>query len=208
MRPLRVLVALALVALAPSCAAVSALSSASAPLDAYALTPAGGVAASGTTARILDVEIPTAGGGIDTDRILIKPDAFQAQYLPGVRWVDAAPALMQGLIVASLQDSGAFRRVGRPSNGPLPDYTLLTDLRAFQAEATTAEGPPYRVRVGLVVSIVREEDRQIVATRSFEAEATAATADPPVIVPAFDAATDEALRQTVAWVLATFGLGV
>ena len=206
MAPARTLLSLAALPLLAGCGAISALSSAARPLDAYSLTPASGLEAPASTSRLLAVELPTAAGGIDTDRILVKPSPLQAQYLPGVRWIDPAPALVQSLLLASLQDTGAFRHVGRPSTGPFPDYTLLTEIRDFQAEATTADGPPYRTRVGLVVSIARQEDDQIVASRAFEAEAIAETADPPIIVPAFDAATDELLRQVVNWVLDTFGV--
>jgi cholesterol transport system auxiliary component len=199
--------ALAALVVLPGCAAISALSDAATPLDAYVLTPAsGGPTLAATRASHISVEPPTASGAIDTDRILVKPSALQVQYLPGARWVDPAPALVQSLLVASIQDSGAFRLVGRPSTGPLPDYTLLTELRAFQAEATTAEGPPYRVRVALMLSLLRESDRQVIAGTTLSAERIAESADPLAIVPAFDAATDEVLRQSVTWLLARFGL--
>jgi cholesterol transport system auxiliary component len=208
MPPIRtMLLALAAIAAAPGCAAVSAITAATTPLDAYALTPASSVAAATASGRQIAVELPTAGGGIDTDRILIKPSPLQARYLPGVRWIDPAPALVQSLLVASLQDTGAFSHVGRPQAGPLPDYTLLTDIRAFQAEATTAEGPPYRTRVALVLSLVREEDNGIVSTRIFTGERIAETAEPALLVPAFDAATDDVLREAVAWLIGSFGLG-
>jgi cholesterol transport system auxiliary component len=201
------LLAFASLLVLPGCAAISALTDAATPLDAYTLTPASGGSALGSArATHIVVEAPTASGAIDTDRILLKPSALQVQYLSGARWVDPAPALVQSLLIASIQDSGAFRLVGRPTSGPLPDYTLLTELRAFQAEATTAEGPPYRVRVGLMLSLVRESDRSVIAGTTLLAERLVDSPDALALVPAFDAATDDVLRQSVSWLLARFGL--
>ena len=68
------------------CAAVSSLSGASQPLDAYALTPLARPRWSRGSRHVV-VETPSASGAIATDRILIKPDRLQAAYLPGARWV-------------------------------------------------------------------------------------------------------------------------
>jgi cholesterol transport system auxiliary component len=192
--------------LAPGCAAIGALTQAATPLDAYSLTPAAATRGTASTARQITVELPTASGAIDTDRILFKPNRLRTQYLPGVRWIDPAPSLVQSLLVASLQDTGAFRHVGRPQAGPFPDYTVLTEIRAFEAAATTAEGPPYQIRVGLVLSLVREEDNQIIASSAFSAERSTDALEPEILVPAFDAATDQVLRDAVAWLLARFGI--
>lgn len=182
------------------CATVSALSSASAPLDAYALTPLAFSGEGGGGSRHIVVEVPTTSGAIATDRILVKPSALQAAYLPGARWVDAAPVLVQTLLVQSMQASGAFRLVSRSSLGLFPDNTLVTELNAFQAEPGPPEGPAYVVRVAMTMTLVRESDGALVASRSFAASAGAASVQPLAIAAAFDAATGAALRQAVQWV--------
>lgn len=189
-----------------ACSAVSALSSASRPLDAYTLTPLA-LGSSGRGARHVVVELPTASGAIATDRILVAPTPLQAAYLPGARWVDGAPTMVQTLLVQSLQSSGAFRLVSRSPGGLYPDYTLLTEMRAFQAEPGPAGGPDYVVRVALTLTLVREADGVAVAARNVEAEAGAASAQPLVIAGAFDAAMGAALRDAVGWIAGTLGLG-
>lgn len=190
---------LLLLALAASsgCAAVSALSGASQPLDAYGLTPVEG-ARGGRGARHLVVETPTTSGAIATDRILVKPNPLQAAYLPNARWVDGAPVMVQTLLVQSIQASGAFRLVSRAPGGLFPDYTLLTEIRSFQAEPEPAGD--YRVRVALTLTLVREADGAVVAGRSVERSALAANVAPLTIAAAFDAAMGAALREAVAWV--------
>ena len=167
------------------CAAVSALSSASQPLAAYTLSPVSFTAA-GRGSRHVVVETPSASGAIATDRILVKPSPLQAAYLPGARWIDAAPVMIQTLMVQSLQSSGAFRLVNRGAGGLLPDYT---------------------VRVALTLTLVRELDGRAVASRNVEGRAGAASDTPLVIAGAFDAATTAALRDAVGWIAGSLGAG-
>lgn len=206
LRLLRAAVLLAGLALLPGCSAVSALSGASAPLDAYTLTP---VVPAGTLTRVerhLIVELPTASGAIDTDRILFKPNRLQAQYLPDGRWVNPAPDLVQTMLVQSLQNTGALRLVGRQALGLQPDYTLMTELIALQAEPGPPGGAPFTARVAVSVTIVRESDRRIVGTRRIEQVAGAASNDTLALVSAMDTAMAAALREAVGWTLAQMGV--
>ena len=183
-------------------AACGAVGKATVPLDAYTLSPLPVVKGT-ASAQHLVVELPTASGALTTDRILIKPNALQAEYLPKGRWVDPAPELIQTLLVASLQNSGGYRLVGRDGAGLTPDYVLLVEVNAFQAEASALGTPDTLVRVGLTLSLVREEDQSLIATRRFDQTASAATADTLALVGAFDQATRQVLAAAVAWVTKT-----
>lgn len=175
---------------------------ATAPLDAYTLSPLP-VTSGGASSRHLVVELPTASGAVTTDRILIKPNALQAEYLPKGRWVDPAPELLQTLLVASLQNSGAYRLVGRDGAGLTPDYVLLVEVNAFQAEAPAVDTLGTLVRVALTLSLVREEDQSLIATRRFEQTSVATDSDTLTVVAAFDAATKQVLAGAVSWVTKT-----
>jgi cholesterol transport system auxiliary component len=182
-------------------AACGAVSKAQAPLDAYTLSPLPVSARSHGSSRHLVVELPTSSGALATDRILIKPNALQAEYLPKGRWVDQVPVLLQTLLVASLQNSGAFRLVGRDGAGLTPDYVLLVEVNDFQAEAPLPDSPLTLVRVSLSITMVREEDGSLIASRRFDQTATATSADTLALVGAFDAATRQVLSDAVAWTL-------
>jgi cholesterol transport system auxiliary component len=95
-------------ALLAGCGALSSLSKASEELDAYTLSPARGSGTPAAGRGHLIVELPSSAGALATDRILIKPLPFQAQYLPDGRWTEPAPALLQTLMVASFQNLGGF----------------------------------------------------------------------------------------------------
>jgi cholesterol transport system auxiliary component len=181
------------------CGALSSLSKAGEELDAYTLSPASG---SGTPAggnRHLIVELPSAAGALGTDRILIKPVAYQAQYLPDGRWTEPAPALLQTLLVASFQNLGGFRLVSRSANGLDPDYTLMTELQDFQAEPLRTDPPEYVIRISVMMTLIRESDRSIVAARRFSATETVDSDDTPTLVGGFDRAVRKVLQDVVNW---------
>lgn len=182
-------------------AACGAMTKASAPLDAYTLSPLPVADAGRATSLHLVVELPTSSGALATDRILIKPNRLQAEYLPKGRWVDPAPVLLQTLLVASLQNSNVFRLVGRDGAGLTPDYVLLVEVNDFQAESpaqTTRETP---VHVGLTITLVRDEDHSLIASRRFDQTAPSASSDTLALVTAFDTATRQVLTEAVAWTL-------
>ncbi len=206
MTALRILRAAALFAglgLLGGCAAVSAVQTAASPLDSFELTPLapGGSGASGP---LLRVELPTTSGTLASDRIAIKPSALQVQYLPGVRWVDEANIHVQMLMMRSLSGTGRFALVSGDGPAPLPDFVLLSDLRAFQAELVVPEGgdPAAPVAVAVVrldASILDDRDDTLRASGRFEARVPARGSDPVALVAAMDAAMTEVLREVTAW---------
>jgi len=190
-----VLITLGLLTVA-GCGALGNVSEAAAPSAAFTLSPvAAEQVASGS--RHIVVREAVAAGALMTDRILIKPNRLQAEYLSDGRWSDPAPLLVQTLMVQSLQNAGGFSLVGRNDDGLLPDYSLLIDLRDFQAEVA-AEGA-VQVRVGMILTMVREEDRRIAGTRRFESVVAARSDDTAAIVAAFDAALMRTLSEALTW---------
>ncbi|MGY6410164.1 MAG: ABC-type transport auxiliary lipoprotein family protein [Alkalilacustris sp.] len=172
-------------------------------LDTFELrAPASPPVASRSLARDVVVETPEAGPALDLDRIMIRPNPLQAQYLPGARWSGDAPVMMQRLMVRTLQDANAFRFVGRRPLGPGADFAIVSELTDFQAE-DTAEGMIVRIR--LVARLVREQDATVIASRSFTSAAPIASLDTLEVVQSFNAATDPLMRDFANWVLSTLG---
>jgi cholesterol transport system auxiliary component len=186
--------------LVSGCAALTAVTEATTQLDAYTLSPAAraeGAPARGS--RHLVVEMPTSAGALAIDRILIKPVPFQAQYLPDGRWSEPAPALVQNLLVGSFQNLGGFRLVGRTGAGLQPDYTLMTELQEFHAEPQGPTATALTIRIAAMMTLIREEDRGIVASRRFAATASAESDDTLAVVAGFDRALQNMLQEVVVW---------
>ncbi|NKX45906.1 hypothetical protein HCU73_15025 [Roseibacterium sp. KMU-115] len=189
------------------CSALSALGDATQPLDVYELQPPAEVpVARRSQARDVIVELPTTSGALETDRIMIRPDRLAATYLPGVRWGEPAPVMVQTVLLRTLDATGAFQYVGRRPLGPSGDYAIVTELVEFEAEVLE-DGDSARIDIRLTSRIVREDGVRIVAARTFTSTATAASLDDTALVEAFDAAMGPLARDFAGWVLATLGAG-
>ncbi|HJQ57356.1 MAG TPA: ABC-type transport auxiliary lipoprotein family protein [Vineibacter sp.] len=145
------------------------------------------------------VETPTAAAYLNTSRIALAMTPTSADYYAKSAWTDRAPLLVQTLIVESLENSRRIIGVGRDPLAVRPTYVLQIELREFQAEYF--HGKPPLVHVRLVARLVRQSDRQIVASRGFERCVRAGTDQVATVVQAFDEALGGVLKGLVAWTL-------
>ena len=182
------------------CTGLDTLTRVTTPTDLYDLTPKSTYdpALPEIQAQLV-IEEPTAAGAVNTDRIAVRPTPYKGQYFPGVRWVDRAPPLVQTMLLESFENTGKVAAVGRQAIGLNADFTLVTDLREFQAELSDGAGQPLTVVVHLNMKIVREPQGQIVASRSFKQKVPATSDDMEVIVAAFDKALGKAMGEAVDW---------
>jgi cholesterol transport system auxiliary component len=175
--------------------------------DLYELrAPAEVPAAQRRLVRDLVVEVPEASAALAIDRILIRPNPLQAQYLPRAAWSGTAPVMLQTAMLRTLEDTGGFRFVGRRPLGGSADFALVSELTDFEA-AVIPDAPGARVRVRLVARLVREADAAVLASRSFLQIADAPSTEGLALATAFDAATGAMLRELAVWVLVTTGAG-
>jgi len=201
---LRPFLALAAAALLSGCAAITSLNTAASSLDAFELrAPTGVPVARSPQAIDFIVEVPSASGAIDTDRILVRPTATQVAYLPDARWTAAAPVMLQSALVETFLRSNAFRYVGRRPLGVSGDVALVTDLVDFGA---VVRGSGAVVEVTMVARLVREEDATITATRTFTRSVPVPDTRSATIIAGYEAATAALLSDVAGWVLATRGI--
>jgi cholesterol transport system auxiliary component len=201
LRPILLSLSLALLS---GCAAVTALGRASEVLDAYELRGPETVPVARSVQGIeFVVELPTASGAIDTDRILVRPSRTQVQYLPDARWTVPAPQMLQSAMVATFLRTGAFRYAGERPLGVSGDIALVTSLLDFGA-VVVGEGAS--VEVTLVARLVREEDATITATRTFTQRVPIPDTRTPTLIAGYEAATNAVLAELVTWVLSVRGV--
>lgn len=209
MRPLSfrrraVLAALALpLVLAPGCAGLTTLQSATAPVDLYNLTPKSTFDDSSPAVEVqLVVEEPTADASVNTDRIAVKPHPLMVQYFAGSRWVERAPLVVQRVLIESFENTRKVPAVGRSQVGLRADYVLVMDLREFQA-VQKEDSPDALVsaNVRLNIKIVKQPEGLIVGSRSFAKLEQARSNDMVDVVGAFDDALGKVMRLAVEWTL-------
>ncbi|MEY8117339.1 ABC-type transport auxiliary lipoprotein family protein [Falsihalocynthiibacter sp. BN13B15] len=191
---------LVLLTVVSGCSALTALNDVSTPLDVYELRAPVDIQA--TTRRQLPrdviIELPATSGALATDRIMIRPNALQAQYLPEVRWSDATPVMVQTLMLRSVEATGAVRYVGRQPLASHGDFAVVTELVDFQAELN-ADTQTATVQLKLIVRVIRESDAKIVASKTFRASAPSASTETQILVEAFNAASTVLFSEFAGW---------
>lgn len=201
--PLRlVCAALALLAapLLAGCAGLATLGAATEPIQLYDLTPKSTYDPDlpRVTSQLV-VEEPTAASSVNTDRVAVKPNAYQVEYFPTARWVDRAPLMVQTRLVESFENTGKVGSVGRQAIGLSSDFTVVSELREFQAFVAEEEDGPLSVLVQLNMKIVQQPQGLIVASQSFGQEAEAESDEILDVVAAFDRALGETMQDAVEW---------
>ena len=181
------------------CSAVSALNSAAVPLDTFDLLPAAGTTTGRRTSHSLLVALPQAPAAIASERIVVKPDPASITYLPGARWSDEAPVLLQSLLIRSIAATGRIGYVGRSEGGPVPDTALLVRMDAFEVNVTP-DGTMLAV-VDIALTVLNDSNQNVIANRSFSQSAAADSDAPGAIVAAFQAALNGLLPAMADWAM-------
>ena len=190
----------ALVIALSGCAGLETLQNVTKPVDLYDLTPKSTFSDDLPLVKWqLVVEEPTAAASVNTDRIAVKPNPFVVKYFPEARWVDRAPLLVQTMLVESFENTGKVRSVGRRVIGLSSDFTLISELREFQAEVGDGANAAFTTKVQLNMKIVKEPDGLIAASQNFGREVESASDDMLDVVAAFDEALGKSMRDAVEW---------
>ena len=149
----------------------------------------------------LTIEVPVAEAGLNNARIALRQSPISLEYYARANWIDTAPIMVQTLLVESFENSGKIVSVGRQSVTLRPDFSLLTELREFQAEYFESGLPNVRVRLN--AKLVKMPQRTIVGARTFESVERAKGTDLPSVVGTFDVALGKVLKRLVVWTLNT-----
>ncbi|MBM3486995.1 MAG: hypothetical protein FJX67_10230 [Alphaproteobacteria bacterium] len=145
----------------------------------------------------LTIDLPTAEAGLNSARIALQRSRVTLEYYAHANWVDTAPAMVQKLLVESFENTGRIVSVGRQSVALRSDFSLLIDLREFQAEYLDGGTPKAHVRMN--AKLVKMPQRTIVATFTAEHFEAASSGDLPSVVLAFDEALGKVMRRIVEW---------
>jgi cholesterol transport system auxiliary component len=189
------------------CSGLGVLGRAGAPQDVFEIRAPAALPVARNRPQAIDfiVEVPSASGALDTDSIMVRPSANQIQYLPGARWSENAPVMIQTAIVDALERTNAFRFVGRRPLSAAGDLALVGSLTDFQAEIVP-EGAGATVRMTLTARLLREEDAAILASRRFTATATVPDTTDAAIVAGYVAVSQQVLSDLTRWVLGVRGI--
>ncbi|MDO5630708.1 MAG: ABC-type transport auxiliary lipoprotein family protein [Paracoccus sp. (in: a-proteobacteria)] len=189
----------------PGCGALSALQGEPAR-DVFDLRPPvdGPRQCSARNRVELVIEEPKSGGDLNTERIMIRPNPLQVQYLPDARWSDTVPTMVQTLLVRTLGAYDVFSHVGRAPLGMSGDVALLTEISDFNA--VTGDGGT-RILMRIDAQLVQEMGATVIARRQFRADVPVTSTTTAQLIPAFDAASQQVLSEISAWAVGAVGRG-
>lgn len=134
---------------------------------------------------------------VDSARIVQQSGANELKYYADVRWADRAPRLIQNLMVETMENSGRFASVATRGADLRGDYELAGDIRQFAVDATNPSG--LTVKIELYARLVAENERSIVATKSFSASVPVNGSGISAIVAAYDTGLHQALEGIAVW---------
>jgi cholesterol transport system auxiliary component len=153
-------------------------------------------ATASTAAPTLIIDPPHAAAGFDSPRIIYVRENHKLEYFAHSEWVDPPARMLAPLLVASLENTGAFRAVVLTPSAAAGDLRLDTEIIRLQHEFQTN---PSRVRLTLRAYLVEDKTRRVLAWREFDAAVPAASDDPYGGVVAANHAVQSVLEQLAAF---------
>lgn len=181
-------------------AACSALGGKHTPFAVYAPQlelPVSGSAAGSTSWQLL-IDTPRTSATLDSALVAVMPSPGVLEVYPAARWRDPAPIMLRSLIVLAFDNDGRIGGVSAADAGLSGDYALSMELRGFQVELS---GAGAQAAIRLTAKLFDHANNRIVASRSFDVTAPAASSDVSDAVKAFEQALNEMLPALVDWTI-------
>ena len=126
------------------------------------------------TAPILIVSSPHAAAGFDSSRIIYTRALHQLEYFAHSEWVDPPARMLAPLVVAAIEDTGAFHAVIAAPIAATGDMRLDIEIIRLQHEFAST---PSRAHFTLRAYIVDNTTRRVRAWREFDASVPATSED-------------------------------
>lgn len=175
------------------------------PTDHYsvlapAYAPPPGQTTATSVAWELAIGTPAASHALDSTRVFVMTAPGVLETLPGARWSDPVPDLLQRLVIDAFRGSGRITGVGASSTMLHADFALALDVQRFDLD--TSGGTP-QASIAIHAAIEDLATNRVVAGRAFAANAPAAGTTGTAPLAAFETALAHLLPEVVDWTLAT-----
>ena len=145
--------------------------------------------------RSVVVAEPVTLQPLEGDRIIVKDAAGAVSFLGGGQWSDRLPRLIQARIVQTFENTGRLRSVSRPGDRIGADYTLISEIRAFEVAAGSGEAV-----VEISAKLVGDASNKVAAARIFQARVPVTAVDAANAARGLDQALSGVLGQMARWI--------
>lgn len=172
------------------------------PQRYYVLDASSAKAGAATTPRAstLLVAPTTVSGFYETQEIVYSRAPGERAYYQFNTWTERPGRRITELLVTRLERTGLFKTVATAISGVQGNLVLNTHLAEFYHDAATSPGS---VKVTITAELMDPARRALLARRTFDQSAPAATYDAPGAVQAFNKAVTAILDDICAWVEAS-----
>jgi cholesterol transport system auxiliary component len=149
----------------------------------------------------LAIAHPDAARMIDSQRIAVRPTPGELQVYRGASWAKSPSDQVEDTVLHALEDSQKIAAVARKGSGVAADYTLLMELRRYDADYAGHAVPAATIEVN--AKLLHSPDQDIVASHTFLQAVPAAATDTASVARAFDTALGNIGHDIVGWTLAS-----
>lgn len=144
---------------------------------------------------------PDAARMVDTLRIAVRPTPGELEVYEGASWAKTPSEQIESTILRTLEDSGKIPAVARQGSGIAADYTLLTEVRRFEADYAGNAVPAATIEV--TVKLLHATDQDIVASQTFLQAVPASGTNTAAVAQAFGTALGAITHDIAGWTLNT-----
>ena len=147
----------------------------------------------------LEIAHPEAARMIDSQRIAVQPLPGELQVYKGASWAKSPSDQVQDTVLRALEDSQKIAAVARKGSGAAADYTLLMELRRYDADYAGHAVPAATIEIN--AKLLQSPEQAIVASHTFAQAVPAAATDPASVAHAFETALGDIGHDIAGWTL-------
>lgn len=148
----------------------------------------------------LAIQRPHAPDSLDSDRIAVTESDIKMDYYANAVWADRLPDLIQTRLLAGFEASGRIADVANEDDMLHADYTLVIDIRDFEAHYTNPDTPPV-VTAHFVAHLINARSHKFVSSATANFTQICTVNNVNSVIVAFDATLTKAVALVVHWAL-------
>jgi cholesterol transport system auxiliary component len=144
---------------------------------------------------------PDAARMVDSMRIAVRPTPGEMQVYKDASWAKTPSDQVEDTVLRALEDSRKIRAVARKGSGIAADYTLLMEVRRYEADYAGNAVPAATIEVN--AKLLHALDQDIIASHTFVQAVPAAATDTASVAQAFGTALGAIGHDIAGWTLVT-----
>ena len=161
--------------------------------EAGTLIPEGG-----QTLPVLRIATPQASGLTAGKRIVLEPRPNELAAYSDVRWATDMPELLRNHLVRALREDTRLDTVVSDASGAASQVTLSSAILSFHEERSSTRP---QVQLYLQAQLIRNGNRETIASRDFRITAPLQDASIEGSVAAFGRAADRLAAEAADWIV-------